>query len=182
MPINLSLHAPAAAAPSTSVGNGISMISGPQATALPTQAASAATYPHPNGTTGFHAGGSNGLHAPLQPQQLGNALLNRSPLPVTPLSPNNSHVSLALAAGMHNGHSAYIPTYGIRPSTATPPMPKLLMGNGIGGSSAMGRDACGSVSPGVMIAAATNANGTLELSNNNASGAGISPHELSTLV
>lgn len=83
--------------------------------------------------------------------------------PVTPLSPNHSHVSF--------NHS-YVPTYGVRAATATPPTPKVGNGSipngGIGGS----RDICGSVSPGMP-------NGTLELSNVTSTN---SPHELSTLV
>lgn len=66
--------------------------------------------------------------------------------PVTPLSPNHSHISF--------NHS-YVPSFGMRAATATPPTPKVgVMG---------GRDVSGSVSPG------------MDLSN-------VSPHELSTLV
>lgn len=77
--------------------------------------------------------------------------------PVTPLSPNHSHVSF--------NHS-YVPSYAVRAATATPPTPKVntaLLG---------GRDASGSVSPGMPT---TN---TLDMSN----ATNTSPHELSTLV
>lgn len=90
---------------------------------------------------------------------------------VTPLSPNHSHVSF--------NHPAYMPTYGIRAATATPPTPKVVVGvAGAGGPANVtatvsgGRDASGSVSPGMP-------NGTLELSNVTTTN---SPHELSTLV
>ncbi|XP_058821247.1 uncharacterized protein LOC131683355 [Topomyia yanbarensis] len=80
--------------------------------------------------------------------------------PVTPLSGNHSHISF--------NHS-YIPTYGgIRAATATPPTPKV--------SALLGRDATGSVSPGMP----PNMNSaTLDISNVTATN---SPHELSTLV
>ncbi|XP_065084680.1 uncharacterized protein LOC135706925 [Ochlerotatus camptorhynchus] len=81
--------------------------------------------------------------------------------PVTPLSGNHSHISF--------NHSAYLPSYGgMRAATATPPTPKV--------NALMGRDATGSVSPGMP----TNLNATtLDISNVTATN---SPHELSTLV
>lgn len=81
--------------------------------------------------------------------------------PVTPLSGNHSHISF--------NHSAYLPSYGgMRAATATPPTPKV--------NALIGRDATGSVSPGMP--ANLNAT-TLDLSNVTATN---SPHELSTLV
>ncbi|XP_001652589.2 uncharacterized protein LOC5568863 [Aedes aegypti] len=81
--------------------------------------------------------------------------------PVTPLSGNHSHISF--------NHSAYLPSYGgMRAATATPPTPKV--------NALLGRDATGSVSPGMP----TNMNAaTLDISNVTATN---SPHELSTLV
>ncbi|KAL1400341.1 hypothetical protein pipiens_000164, partial [Culex pipiens pipiens] len=80
--------------------------------------------------------------------------------PVTPLSGNHSHISF--------NHS-YLPSYGgIRAATATPPTPKV--------NALLGRDASGSVSPGMPV----NLNATvLDISNVTATN---SPHELSTLV
>lgn len=202
MPLNLSLHAPTAAAQSTATGHaGQSAM--PQGIGISTISAGGAQqlYLNHNG----HAGGAGGLHAPLQPiTMLGGHQLahnmnhaaghiaHTTPVPVTPLSPNHSHVSFGGNNGAHN-NSAYVPTYGVRPATATPPTPKIMMGNGTAAaataptatatataqttSTGMGRDACGSVSPGMMAA-----NGSTLLELSNASGPGSSPHELSTLV
>ncbi|XP_055636971.1 uncharacterized protein LOC129775849 [Toxorhynchites rutilus septentrionalis] len=80
--------------------------------------------------------------------------------PVTPLSGNHSHISF--------NHS-YLPSYGgIRAATATPPTPKV--------SGLVGRDASGSVSPGMPANLNT---ATLDISSATATN---SPHELSTLV
>lgn len=84
--------------------------------------------------------------------------------PVTPLSANHSHVSF--------NHSTYLPNYGLRTATATPPTPKVGMPNHNNNSILIGRDVSGSVSPG-------NGGGTLDMSNVTSTN---SPHELSTLV
>lgn len=81
--------------------------------------------------------------------------------PVTPLSANHSHVSF--------NHSQYLPNYGLRTATATPPTPKVGMVNP-NSSILIGRDVSGSVTPGT-------GGGTLDMSN-----VTVSPHELSTLV
>lgn len=106
----------------------------------------------------------NGNHIHLNHNHSNHSGLNHStqttqisPL-TTPLSPNHSHISF--------NHS-YVPSFGVRAATATPPTPK------IGGTSAAiltNRDATGSVSPGMPA--------TLDVSN-------VTPnslHELSTLV
>lgn len=110
---------------------------------------------HSNNNINTH---SNQNHTPLTHV---SQISHTTPIPVTPLSPNHSHVSF--------NHS-YVPTYGVRTATATPPTPKVMSN---GGPASTGRDGCGSVSPGMP-------NGTLlELSNATHSN---SPHELSTLV
>lgn len=79
---------------------------------------------------------------------------------LTPMSGNHSHISF--------GHP-YLP-YGMRTATATPPTPKV----GPIGANLNGRDASGSISPGIGPAA------TLDVSSVTATN---SPHhELSTLV
>lgn len=83
--------------------------------------------------------------------------------PVTPLSANHSHVSF--------NHSQYLPNYGLRTATATPPTPKVGMVNPNNNSILIGRDVSGSVTPGT-------GGGTLDMSNVTT----VSPHELSTLV
>lgn len=97
--------------------------------------------------------GNNHNHTPL-------THISQMSQPVTPLSPNHSHVSF------NHSYVPIAPTYGVRAATATPPTPK------VGNNPSNGRDACGSVSPGMP-------NGTLELSNVTSTN---SPHELSTLV
>ncbi|XP_075156843.1 uncharacterized protein LOC142230093 [Haematobia irritans] len=100
------------------------------------------------------------------------------PTSITPVSPNHSH-------GSFNPLTALSSSFMMRPSTATPPTPKPLangsclspLGGGVGGCGTggggigvSGREASGSVSPGIPP--------TLDMSNVTS----ISLHELSTLV
>lgn len=109
-----------------------------------------------------------------QPQQLyqGHHACLLQPPSVTPVSPNHSHGSFnpllssnLLTSGVGGAvNSSFL----VRPATATPPTPKP--GNSsLTAAAAAGRDACGSVSPGIPP--------TLDMSNMT-----ISLHELSTLV
>ncbi|XP_055610289.1 uncharacterized protein LOC129757182 [Uranotaenia lowii] len=103
-------------------------------------------------------------HGPHMGLNHSHATHNHTPVtqltPVTPLSGNHSHISF--------NHS-YLPSYGgIRAATATPPTPKV--------NALLGRDASGSVSPGMPANLNT---ATLDISNVTATN---SPHELSTLV
>lgn len=103
---------------------------------------------------------NNHNHTPLtHTSQISHTTPIMQLTPVTPLSGNHSHISF--------NHSAYLPTYGIRAATATPPTPKISSGL----LSARDASASGSVSPGITA--------TLDLSNITATN---SPHELSTLV
>lgn len=107
----------------------------------------------------MHSNHNNHNHTPLTHI---SQISHTTPVtPVTPLSPNHSHVSF------NHSYVPVAPTYGVRAATATPPTPKVG-----GNNPSNGRDACGSVSPGMP-------NGTLELSNVTTTN---SPHELSTLV
>lgn len=224
LPLNLSLHAPtAAAAPSSHCSNGtantamgggptgiISTISGGSAGGTGSNGVMVVTQqPHaqqhqpqsPSHNQPHYHNHNGGLHVPLQPIALHQHSHHHHQ---TALSPNHSHVSsfgaaAAAANGGPHNNSAYVPTYGVhRPATATPPtkvqqQQQQLQQIGNGVAKLVGREACGSVSPGMMGAgggggvtttstsAALNGSGTLlELSN--ASGPGCSPHELSTLV
>lgn len=115
-------------------------------------------YMNHNGSAHIHLNTST--HTPLSHNQLNHSSQVTQLTPVTPLSPNHSHVSF--------NHS-YVPTYAVRAATATPPTPKVntaLLG---------GRDASGSVSPGMPT---NNTSANLDLSNVT----NTSPHELSTLV
>ncbi|KAH8396326.1 hypothetical protein KR222_008497 [Zaprionus bogoriensis] len=98
------------------------------------------------------------------PLQQHHTMLSHHPTSVTPVSPNHSHGSFN---PLLNGNVVNSP-FLVRPATATPPTPKpiSIVGNG---SCLVGREASGSVSPGIPP--------TLDMSNIT-----ISLHELSTLV
>lgn len=111
-----------------------------------------------------HSVHGNHNHTPLTHlSQISHTSPVTSVTPVTPLSANHSHVSF--------NHPQYLPNFAVRTATATPPTPKTAINNN--NNIINGRDATGSVSPGM-----TN-NGTLDLSNVTTDN---SPHELSTLV
>ncbi|EDW66313.2 uncharacterized protein Dvir_GJ15621 [Drosophila virilis] len=115
---------------------------------------------------------------PLFGQQNHHSMLQHHPTSVTPVSPNHSHGSfnpLLCAASANNNNNNNNGIGGIinspflvRPATATPPTPKPIA-IAANGSCLMGREASGSVSPGIPP--------TLDMSNIT-----ISLHELSTLV
>ncbi|XP_020797925.1 uncharacterized protein LOC110176052 [Drosophila serrata] len=113
---------------------------------------------------------------PVQQPQLyqGHHACLLQPPSVTPVSPNHSHGSFnPLLSGnllSSGGGGAVNSSFLVRPATATPPTPRP--GNSsclTTAAAAVGRDACGSVSPGIPP--------TLDMSNMT-----ISLHELSTLV
>ncbi|XP_043072159.1 uncharacterized protein LOC6564537 [Drosophila grimshawi] len=119
---------------------------------------------------------SGGYQAHSQPpamvssygQQNHSMLSHHHPTSVTPVSPNHSHGSFnPLLCTASNGNGIGAP-FLVRPATATPPTPKpiAIVANG---SCLVGREATGSVSPGIPP--------TLDMSNIT-----ISLHELSTLV
>lgn len=114
-----------------------------------------------------------------QQQQNHSMLLSHHPTSVTPVSPNHSHGSFnpllcATSGGAATntggiGNAIISSPFLVRPATATPPTPKpiSIVANG---SCLVGREASGSVSPGIPP--------TLDMSNIT----NISLHELSTLV
>lgn len=102
-----------------------------------------------------------------------NHSMMHHPTSVTPVSPNHSHGSfnpLLCTNNNNNNNTGGIinSQYLVRPATATPPTPKPIS-IAANGSCLMGREASGSVSPGIPP--------TLDMSNIT-----ISLHELSTLV
>lgn len=105
---------------------------------------------------------ANHNHTPLTH----TSQLSHSAIPATPISANHSHVSF--------NPSVYLPNFGIRTATATPPTPKVILPTNNNNTSITnnnilsGRDASGSITP-----------GTLDISNATTTN---SPHELSTLV
>lgn len=107
---------------------------------------------------------------PLYGQQ--NHSMMHHPTSVTPVSPNHSHGSFnpLLCTNSNNNNAGGIinSPFLVRPATATPPTPKPIS-IAANGSCLMGREASGSVSPGIPP--------TLDMSNIT-----ISLHELSTLV
>lgn len=114
---------------------------------------------------------------PLYGQQNHHSMLQHHPTSVTPVSPNHSHGSfnplLCAASANNNNNNNGIggiinSPFLVRPATATPPTPKPIA-IAANGSCLMGREASGSVSPGIPP--------TLDMSNIT-----ISLHELSTLV
>ncbi|KAH8238266.1 hypothetical protein KR032_001766, partial [Drosophila birchii] len=119
---------------------------------------------------------------PVQQQQLyqGHHACLLQPPSVTPVSPNHSHGSFnpllsgnLLTSGGGGGGGAVNSSFLVRPATATPPTPRpgnsSCLTTATAAAAAAGRDACGSVSPGIPP--------TLDMSNMT-----ISLHELSTLV
>ncbi|ALC49398.1 CG14223 [Drosophila busckii] len=110
-------------------------------------------------------------------QSQGHNMLPHHPTSVTPVSPNHSHGSFnpllcaAASVGTNNNMSsaAINSSFLVRPATATPPTPKPI-GLTANGNCLLGREASGSISPGIPP--------TLDMSNIT----NISLHELSTLV
>lgn len=120
-------------------------------------------------------GGPPAMSLPLYAQQ-NHSMLSHHPTSVTPVSPNHSHGSfnplLCATTGLTNNgiaNAVISSPFLVRPATATPPTPKpiSIVANG---SCLLGREASGSVSPGIPP--------TLDMSNIT----NISLHELSTLV
>ncbi|KAH8303387.1 uncharacterized protein [Drosophila kikkawai] len=121
---------------------------------------------------------ANGYHtaSPAVPQpQLyqGHHACLLQPPSVTPVSPNHSHGSfnpLLSGGNLLTSGGAVNSSFLVRPATATPPTPRPGNSSCLTTATAVaGRDACGSVSPGIPP--------TLDMSNMT-----ISLHELSTLV
>ncbi|SPP78560.1 uncharacterized protein LOC117581534 isoform X1 [Drosophila guanche] len=131
--------------------------------------------PHTLSPVQFHAGSPPPLVQPqMQALYQGQHACMLQPTSVTPVSPNHSHGSFnpllcnnIMGGGGTSGGGAINSSFLVRPSTATPPTPKPLGGGA--GSCLVGREASGSVSPGIPP--------TLDMSNIT-----ISLHELSTLV
>ncbi|XP_033238741.1 uncharacterized protein [Drosophila pseudoobscura] len=118
----------------------------------------------------FHAASPPPLAPPPMQLYQGHHACMLQPTSVTPVSPNHSHGSfnpLLCNNTMGGGGGAINSSFLVRPATATPPTPKPISGGA--GSCLVGREASGSVSPGIPP--------TLDMSNIT-----ISLHELSTLV